>query len=275
MFNTKKPIVHNLVAQVIPRPEFIGTLHDDHTAQSLGYPAALVPGIDVYAYLARLVFESWGPDWLVKGRLITKSLRPVYDGDSLVVYASPVQVIDNKKTVELAVHNATGTMVASAVASLSDNANLPPELDDFPIVERTAEIPSGAPTALYEGQQFSSLSETVSDAQNILLNKEFLEPGAFYEQQGIVHPAYLQRIALRNAHSSFSHATPPIFISTDTDNFDSVKVGESIDTPGMITRLWERKGHHYMESLQLVVADGIRPIMLIRRITIYQARQSI
>lgn len=49
MFNEREAATHRIVAKVIPRPEFVGSLHDDQMARALGYLAALVPGIDVYA----------------------------------------------------------------------------------------------------------------------------------------------------------------------------------------------------------------------------------
>ncbi|SHH92841.1 hypothetical protein [Pollutimonas bauzanensis] len=275
MFSEHKPTTHNVVAKVVARPEFVGTLHDDDMARSLGYPAALVPGIDIYAYLARLALQTWGSDWLFKGVLSSTSLRPVYHGDDLVVYAGPIEHKDGEKSVEMAVHNANGAMVASARAALSDSVDEAPDPAGYPILPRPADIPPGDPQALRTGMRFSSSAETVSASANARQVKEFLEPSSFYEQEGIVHPAYLQRLALKNAHASFAHATPPIFISTEGRHFGPARTGEKLDTPGAITRLWERKGHHYMESEQLVLANGKRPVMLIRRVTIYQARQEV
>ena len=111
-------------------------------------------------------------------------------------------------------------------------------------------------------------------ASNPQVVAEFLEPSNIYVDQGIVHPAFLQRLALKNAHASFSHATPPIYISARGQNFSPARVGEVLEVSGAITRLWERNGHQYMESQQLVIANRQRAVMLIDRTTIYQARQS-
>jgi hypothetical protein len=121
--------------------------------------------------------------------------------------------------------------------------------------------------------RFTSIAEKVSASVAARQVEEFLESSPIYVERGIIHPAYLQRAALRNAHASFAHATPPIYVSTEGLHFSPARVGERIDISGAITRLWERKGHHYMESEQLVIANGERAVMLIRRTTIYQARQ--
>lgn len=264
----------NLVAKVVARPEFVGTLHDNDMARSLGYPAALVPGIDIYAYLTSFALKTWGSSWLSHGALASTSIRPVYDGDPLTVYVDAPQSEGSKRTTNIAIHNAEGIMVASAQAAHSEGANSPPGAERFPIQSRGRTVPSGEPSALQINQHFTSITEEISRERNRELCREFLEPSSFYTDAGIVHPAYLQRLALRNAHTSFTHATPPIFISTDTQNFGALHVGETVDTPGFITKLWERKGHHYMESEQLVIANGERPVALIRRVTIYQARRA-
>ena len=273
MFNDNEATHQDLVAKVVARPEFAGTLHDNKTAQSLGYPAALVPGIDIYAYLSSFALKSWGADWLIKGTLMSTSLRPVYHEDRLIVSATAAQRRNDTKIVDLTAHKADSVLVATGRATLADETNEAPDPSVFPILARPFEVPPGGPESLQKGMSFTSVSETVSGSDNARISKEFLEPSPFYEAQGIVHPAYLQRLALRNAHSSFAHSTPPIFISTDTTNFSPLHVGETIDTPGFITKLWERNGHHYMESEQLVVANGKRPVLLIRRVTIYQARK--
>jgi acyl dehydratase len=273
MFNERKPSVHKLLAKVVPRPEFVGTLHDDDMARALGYPAALVPGIDLYAYLARLTLATWGEDWLRRGALSSSSLRPVYHGDPLVVYADAVRHEGGRRSVDLAVHNASGAMVATASAWIADEAPAPPGLDAFPLLERPAALPCGDPAALRVGMRFSSVAESVTAEANAQRVAEFLDDSPLYAAQGILHPAYLQRVALKNAHASFAHATPPIYITAEGRHFSPARVGDSIEVAGAITRLWERKGHHYMESEQLVIANRERAVMLVRRTTIYQARR--
>ena len=138
MFSEREATIHPIVAKVVPRPEFVGSLHDDAMARALGYPAALVPGIDVYAYLARLVLATWGEKWLAKGILASSSQRPVYHGDDLAVHASRVERTDDGYSVELSVRNASDVVVASASASLPADAVTAPALPDFPLLQRPA-----------------------------------------------------------------------------------------------------------------------------------------
>lgn len=274
MLSEQKATTHKIVAKVVQRPEFSGSLHDDVMARSLGYPAALVPGIDVYAYLTRLILKSWGDEWFSKGILSSSSLRPVYDGDELVISADKVRHNEGARSVKLTVHNTSGVMVASASASISDNRLQSPSLEDFPIMNRPSLPQPGDPQSMSVGMRFSCISETVSEQDNARLVSEFLDLSPIYLSEAIIHPAYLQRFALKHAHASFAHATPPIYISAEGQNFSPARVGDLLEVSGAITRLWERKGHYYMDSEQLVIANRQRAIMLIRRTTIYQARQN-
>lgn len=274
MFSEREATTQRILAKVVPRPEFVGSLHDDQMARALGYPAALVPGIDVYAYLARLTLASWGASWLAHGVLSSSSLRPVYDGEELVVHAGRVERTGQGRSVELEVHNAGGALVASASASLATDAPPAPDLPAFPILTRPATVPPGDPASMRVGMRFSCVAETLSAEANARIAAEFLETSPTYAQEGIVHPAFLQRLALKNAHASFAHATPPIYITTRGQHFSPARVGDVLEVSGVITKLWERKGHHYMDSEQIVIANRERAVMLIQRTTIYEARRS-
>jgi len=277
MFGQDKATAHRVLARVVPRPEFAGTLHDDAMARALGYPAALVPGIDIYAYLAGLALAAWGSDWLWRGALRSHSLRPVYDGQALDIEAGPIARGAAGDSVELVVRNPDGTVVAEGRAQMAAAPRPLPDLKDFPLLPRPSRVPPGAPEDLRPGLRFSAQPETVTPEQAARAAGEFFEPSALYRDEGIVHPGFLQRYALRQAHASFAHATPPIYIWTEGEHYAPARAGQPLNVSGAIVRLWERKGHHYMESDQLVVAGEPgreHPVMRVRRATIYQARRA-
>ncbi|MGI9601349.1 MAG: hypothetical protein ACR2QE_05670 [Acidimicrobiales bacterium] len=56
-------------------------VHTDEGARAAGYPAALVAGTTVYAYLTHLPAEQWGPPWLEGGGSEVRFKSPVYDDD--------------------------------------------------------------------------------------------------------------------------------------------------------------------------------------------------
>src|SRR5262245_18450825 len=60
-------------------------IHDDATARQHGYAGALVAGVTIYGYLARVAVEAWGIEWLRHGAASVRFARPVHDGDVLTV----------------------------------------------------------------------------------------------------------------------------------------------------------------------------------------------
>src|SRR4051812_19582790 len=55
-------------------------IHDDAVAQRFGFRGGLVPGAEVYAYMAHLPVTRWDREWLARGTAECKFLKPVYDG---------------------------------------------------------------------------------------------------------------------------------------------------------------------------------------------------
>src|SRR5689334_9122046 len=62
-------------------------IHDDAVASRFGFTGGLVPGVDVFAYLAHMPMAKWGKDWLSGGFMQARFAKPVYDGDSATVTA--------------------------------------------------------------------------------------------------------------------------------------------------------------------------------------------
>ena len=60
-------------------------IHDDAVASRFGFTGGLVPGVDVFAYLAHAPMAAWGKDWLAGGQMRARFTRPVYDGDLTTV----------------------------------------------------------------------------------------------------------------------------------------------------------------------------------------------
>jgi acyl dehydratase len=62
-------------------------IHDDAVARRFGFGGGLVPGVDVYAYMAHLPVARWGRAWLDRGAAECRFQKPVYDGDIATVAA--------------------------------------------------------------------------------------------------------------------------------------------------------------------------------------------
>ena len=55
-------------------------IHDDATASKFGFTGGLVPGVDVFGYIAHAPARIWGREWLEAGGVAARFDKPVYDG---------------------------------------------------------------------------------------------------------------------------------------------------------------------------------------------------
>ena len=63
-------------------------IHDDSVARQFGFQGALVPGVEVYAYMTHLPVARWGVRWLERGTAECRFMKPVYDGREVIVNAT-------------------------------------------------------------------------------------------------------------------------------------------------------------------------------------------
>src|SRR4030095_8366696 len=80
------------IGQVLPTHEVIAKnygadhankIHSDEGAAKYGFAGALVPGVGLYAYLTRPVADALGREWLERGAMSAKFIKPVYDGENV------------------------------------------------------------------------------------------------------------------------------------------------------------------------------------------------
>ena len=55
-------------------------IHDNSIARRFGFRGGLVPGVEVYAYMAHMPVARWGRAWLERGCADCRFWKPVYDG---------------------------------------------------------------------------------------------------------------------------------------------------------------------------------------------------
>src|SRR3954464_13771649 len=60
-------------------------MHDDAVARRFGFSGGLVPGVDVFAYMMHVPVARWGRDFLERGRMDARFVKPVYDGETAAV----------------------------------------------------------------------------------------------------------------------------------------------------------------------------------------------
>lgn len=240
-------------------------IHDDTVARRYGFGGGLVPGVAVFAYLVRPVAELLGEPWLGGGSMSARFLAPVYDGEHVVASADAA----GEGGASLAVRNDAGGVCATGSASLDPGPV--PELVRYPaaaLPDPDARPPAGE-ASLAEGTVLGSLTATFrADRAPEYLQQVGDELPLW--QNGVAHPGWLLLFA-NLILSSNVRLGPWIHVSSDVQLFRPVRDGDIVETRGQVARLFERKGHRFVE-LDLVLTAAGEPAWHITHTAIYSVR---
>lgn len=272
MLSEARSAGHQVTAGFRPRREHVGTIHDDESARAFGYRGALVPGIILYGYMADLVVHEWGMDWVARGTMHSRSRRPVYEGDPLIILTEPVQEDEAGLSVAMEIRDAEGNVVATGGAGLPRGAPAQPDLSEFPVRPIVAPLRPITPGGFQPGDRFGSKGTLVTEEDLADSLAMFGQHWPVYAQEGIIHPGRYPQAATHNALASYALPTPSIFVSARTQHLGIARVGAELTTSGHVVAAYERKGNHYTDQRHVVFADG-RPVALVHRTSIYAARR--
>lgn len=106
-------------------------IHSDEFAGAFGYRGGLVPGVGVYAYMTVPVVQVLGVEWLERGSMNGKFIKPTYDGETVTIQAR-VTDVDPVRIVVSAI-NAAGELCAVGQASLPPAHHEEFHLHDYPL----------------------------------------------------------------------------------------------------------------------------------------------
>ena len=161
-------------------------IHDNTVARRFGFSGGLVPGVDVYAYMAHLPVARWGRDFLQHGSLQARFLKPVYDGETAIVTAAEANGgldIDVKSRGELC---ATGHAAMTRTPA--------PALDTF---EETAAVTERAPAdgaSLRVGRRLGIKPLRITAEWAARYVEDVRERDPLYLREGLSHPGQLPRL---------------------------------------------------------------------------------
>jgi len=246
-------------------------IHDDTIAQRYGYRGALVPGILICGHTMPALVDIWGEVWLERGRIFMKHIRPAFDGEMLTACfrwsrdgsGDLAEIVVYRDAVAVAVGN----------ASLPDGPVSVPE--DLPrdILPIPAKRPLAEPGILKPGQRLFTRPVEIDTAEHGLALSRL---GGVSEEwpYGSIHPYVYQHITSHDAIHSFVYSTPGIHVAGDTQMLGWAEPGLTLQSSGHVVAVYERKGHHYFDTEQLVQTVDGKPIAICRRTVIYKAREA-
>jgi acyl dehydratase len=240
-------------------------MHDDAVAQRYGFSGGLVPGVDVYAYMAHPAVARWGREFLEAGTLQARFLKPVYDGETATVTA---REIADGLVIEVASRN---EVCATGHAALTRAT--PPSLADFEAV--AAGDPSARPpadeTTLREGRAFGIRPLRLTPEGIAQYAADVRETDPLYVREGLAHPGLLPRLF----NWALMHNVvlgPWIHVESRVDHFAAARMGDEVSVRARVIGNYERKGHRFVELDGIVVANDTTPIARVAHTAIYRPR---
>ncbi|OAI42559.1 hypothetical protein AYO38_11360 [bacterium SCGC AG-212-C10] len=249
-------------------------IHDDTVAQQYGFRGGLVPGVTVYAYMAVPVVRAFGPDWLERGAMSVRLLKPFYEGEEALVRATVVEDGPDGVTLEVVAINPAAETCAAGRATLPAVASPAPDISRFPAVPR----PSPRPPVSYEelaAREILGCIDEVFDPSTGEAAQYLAEVGddypAHFGADAIASSGYL----IRRANSALAlnvALNPWIHVSSEVTHHSHLHAGEPFSTHARITELFERKGHKFVRMDVLILASGDRPVMFVDHTAIYDVR---
>ncbi|MBB3950753.1 hypothetical protein [Aureimonas jatrophae] len=260
------PSHRRLPIRLDDRPRYRGSVHDDEVARRMGFRAALVPGAFIYGHMARIAVEAWGEPWLRAGRMGARFRRPVYKDDVLDLAAGPLERGADGVRATISLRDAAGEEVAAGWVG-------PPEEGEAP-ADRLAVRPLPEPRPSVGAGQLP-IGAPIGSRDAVLTGDDVLESLAVFDEhhplfrrEGFVHPGCLMRLAMFDANESFRFPAPAVLVEVEARHFAAVRPGARIATAGRISADFERRGRHYIETDETLLADGV-PAARYRRVQIY------
>jgi acyl dehydratase len=240
-------------------------IHDDAVARRFGFSGGLVPGVDVLAYMLHVPVAKWGRDFLERGLIEARFLKPVYDGEIADVIAGES---DGALSIEV---ESKSELCATGSASLP--ASAPSfSLNDFTEVAAVAERKSVNENSYQVGKWLGTLPrDWAGDAAREYLH-DIRERDEIYAREGLGHPGLLQRV-MNKVLVDNAILGPWIHVGSRMQLLSAAKTGDELTARAKVTGNYEKKGHRFVELDALVVTNGKTPVAHCRHIAIYQPRE--
>jgi hypothetical protein len=242
-------------------------IHSDEGAARHGFAGALVPGVGLYAYMTRPVIDVLGVEWLERGAMSAKFIKPVYDGEKVRARAR----VANNDPVELSLEliNQPGELCAVGSAGLPNlSAGLDPE--NYPF-RAPAQLWPASIASLSIGDTFGSVDFSLDMKGEIpkFLDK-VVETSPIYDS--VCHPAFwiaqANEILMRNIALG-----PWIHTASDSRHYAGAREGERLSLRGLVSDLYERRGHELVVADLGLFGENDRPISHIRHTAIIKLRE--
>jgi len=248
-------------------------IHEHGLAKAMGFRGGLVPGVIVYSWMTHPIVEALGTAWLERGTFSVRFAKPVYFDEEVTVTSSVAERTGGAIALQARVVDTKGETCGTATMTLpAEPKAAPPAVSAYPAAPLPAERPQVS-RAVLESRSVLGTPELLLDesaAQDFL--ERVSETLTLYRGVGAhAHPGLYLDLANR-ALSRNVRVSPWIHVESEGRHLGNARVGDRLEMRAKVKRLFEKKGHEFVELDLLLVADGTRPIASIRHVAIYQLR---
>jgi acyl dehydratase len=241
-------------------------IHDDSIARQFGFQGGLVPGVEVYAYMAHMPVARWGRAWLESGQMDCRFLKPVYDGAVARVTAT-----EENDRLALCVESAWTRCATGRAFSPSDQQPVP-AVDALPAGAPPATRPKASEASLAPGRALGITPSTIDREMLCAYLDEISEADPIYLTEGLVHPGQILRLA-NMALVQNVLLGPWIHVGSKVRNHAAVHIEEQLTLRSKITSNAVSKGHAIVEFDAIVIAEGEKSVAEITHAAIWRPRQ--
>lgn len=240
-------------------------IHDDTVARKFGFRGALVPGVEVFAYMAHVPVAHFGRAWLEKGEAECRFLKPVYEGDTARVTAEHAG-----NSLTLAVES-NGERCATGRAAMPAPRSAP-TLDSLPVGVPPAQRPKASEELLAVGRALGIAPAIIDRAALSEYLSAIGETELLYLADGIVHPGQILRLA-NQALLQNVVLGPWIHVGSTICFHALARVGDKLTVRSRITSNTVNKGHAIVAFDAIIVANGATVVAGIAHTAIWRPRQ--
>jgi acyl dehydratase len=240
-------------------------MHDDTVARRFGFSGGLVPGVDVFAYMMHVPVARWGRNFLARGLVEARFIKPVYDGETADVDATEhngLLTIEVFSRTELCATGTASLPAAAPSVSLGDYVEVPAVAERKPVSPEIFEVGKwlGTMPRRWAGQDATDYLADVRETDQI------------FAREGLGHPGLIQRVMNRVLVDN-TILGPWIHVSSRMQLLSPARAGDEITARAKVTANYEKKGHRFVQLDALVVANGTTPLAHCQHIAIYQPRE--
>lgn len=235
-------------------------IHSDEVARDYGFRGGLVPGVAVFGYMVGPVLESLGLEWLDHGSMDIRLLKPVFEGDELLIHftnSGPgCEVVAERRpdticAVSQVGMGGPGTMALAGAGTESGVSDTRPEASE----------------------------ETMRPGTVLRTFRTTLEPTALSKSLATMparlrcaaHPAVMLELSNRILMRSY-RLDPWLHVGSELTNHAVAEWGDCVEVQGVVQERFERKGHEFVVIL-VQVSRGERVLQTVRHKAIYRLRR--